>query len=358
MSKQSKQSKQSKPSRRPSSSLLAGVTALALLTGWVNPAQAAGPPAGKASVLTLEGDDTARATALSKALAAEFAARGVGGGREMSLAELKLTMGCDEPPSLACLSSGGKTLGLDSMIYGSLAKTKTGAFALKLSVMEVGSSTVSQSVNTELSADAVSDANVRTTAKDIVTQVLGPEAKAVAEPDSEPVVEAPRDEKSKLVWGRHDAAKWKKAGLAASAALTVVSLGVAIGTYMVIRPGGKLKKDLVDAANRSPMDDNPGNDINPYSKNDLCAEARSQVSGGVKNGEMVKICNKADGLATAATAGFIATGIFAASTVVFTTLLFVHRDKPGVAKMQKHGLTLGAMPLRGGGAIVGGVVRF
>ena len=348
-------SKSSKPSRRPSSSLLAGATALTLLCGWVNPAQAS-PPSGKASVLTLEGDDTARATALSKALEAEFSARGVGGGREMSLAELKLTMGCDEPPSLACLASGGKTLALDSMIYGSLTKTKTGSFALKLSVMEVGSSTVSQSVNTELSADAVSDANVRATAKDIVTQVMGPEARVVVEKPPEPVVEAPQEQKSKLVWGRHDAAKWKKAGLAASAALTVVSLGVAIGTYMVIRPGGKLKKDLVAAANR--VDDNPDNDINPYTNNDLCAEARTPVSGGVKNGEMTKICNKADGLATAATAGFIATGIFAASTVVFTTLLFVHRDKPGVAKLQKHGLTLGAMPLRGGGAIVGGVVRF
>jgi hypothetical protein len=351
-------SKPSMPSRRPSSSLLAGVTALSLFTGWVNPAQAAGPPSGKASVLTLEGDDTARAQALSKALEAEFSARGVGGGRDMSLAELKLTMGCDEPPALACLSSGGKTLGLDSMIYGSLTKTKTGSFALKLSVMDVANSTVSQSVNTELSADAVSDANVRSTAKDIVTQVLGPEAKAAPEPEPEPVVEAPRDEKKKLVWGRHDAAKWKKAGLAASAALTLVSLGVAIGTYMVIRPGGKLKKDLVDAANRSPMDANPTNDINPYTNKDLCVEARTQVTGGVKNGEMTKICDKADALATTATAGFIATGIFAASTLVFTTLLFVHRDKPGVAKMQKHGLTLGAMPLRSGGVMVGGVVRF
>jgi hypothetical protein len=334
------------------------MTALTLFCGWVNPAQAAGPPAGKASVLTLEGDDTARAQALTRALEAEFSARGVGGGRGMSLAELKLTMGCDEPPALACLSSGGKSLGLDSMIYGSLTKTNTGAFALKLSVMDVASSTVAQSVDTELSADAVSDASVRSTAKDIVTQVLGPEVKAAPEPVPEPVVEAPKEEKSKLVWGRHDAAKWKKAGLAASAALTVVSLGVAIGTYMVIRPGGKLKKDLVDAANRSAMDESPTNDINPYTDKDLCVEARTQVSGGVKNGEMTKICNKADGLATAATAGFIATGIFAASTIVFTTLLFVHRGRPGVAKLQKHGLTLGAMPLRSGGVIVGGVVRF
>ena len=355
----------SKPSRL-SSSLLASATALSLLTGWVNPAHAASPAAGKASVLTLEGDDAARSQALSKALQAEFSARGVGGGREMSLAELKLTMGCDEPPALGCLGSGGKTLGLDSMIYGSLTKTKTGAYALKLSVMEVSSSTVGQSVNTELSADAVSDANVRATAKDIVTQVLGPEAAAEPVVTAEPEVEAPREDKSKLVWGRYDAPKWKKAGLAASAALTVVSLGVAIGTYLAIRkPNGPVYKDLVKAAKASPDDINTNNNISPFDTDamgrpiDLCKAARAPAGEGkVTNVAMSKICDKGDALATTATAGFIATGIFAASTVVFTTLLFVHRNKTGVAKLQKHGLTLGAMPLRGGGAIVGGVVRF
>lgn len=348
----------STPTRRYSTSLVAGATALALTIGWVNPALAAAP-AGKASVLTLEGDDPPRSQALSRALQSEFAARGVGGGRDMSLAELKLTMGCDEPPSAACLGSGGKTLGIDSMIYGSLSKTKSGGYQLTLSVMDIATSTVQQTVNTELGADALSDAAVQATAKDLVTQVLGPEKKAdvvVAPPPK--AEEEPKPADNKLVWGKYDAPKWKKAGLAASAALTVVSLGVAIGTYMAIRPGGKLKKDLIQAAKDSETDKSGTNDISPYTDQDLCAQARTPVSGGVKNGEMTKICNKADGLATAATAGFIATGIFAASTVVFTTLLFVHKNKPGVAKLQKHGLTLGAMPLRSGGAIVGGVVRF
>jgi hypothetical protein len=348
----------SKPTRRLSSSLVAGATALALTIGWVNPVLAA-PAGGKASVLTLEGDDPPRVQALSKALQSEFAARGVGGGREMSLAELKLTMGCDEPPSAACLGSGGKTLGVDRMVYGSLSKTKAGGYALQLSVMDIATSTVQQNVNTELGADAVSDANVQTTARDLVTQVLGPEKKDVPVVAPPPEVkEEPKPADNKLVWGKYDAPKWKKAGLAASAALTVVSLGVAIGTYMAIRPGGKLKKDLIQAAKDSETDKSGTNDISPYTDQDLCDQARQQVSGGVKNGEMTKICNKADGLASAATAGFIATGIFAASTIVFTTLLFVHKNKPGVAKLQKHGLTLGAMPLRSGGAIVGGVVRF
>lgn len=348
----------SKPTRSLSSSLLAGATALTLMTGWVNPVRAA-PASVKASVLTLEGDDTAKSQALSKALQSEFAARGVGGGRDMSLAELKLTMGCDEPPSAGCLGSGGKTLGVDRMVYGSLTKTKTGAYQLNLSMMDVGTATVQKTVNTELSADALSGGNVQSTAKDIVTQVLGPveEAKPDVPP---PVVEEapPEPSKGKLVWGKHDAAKWKKTGLAVSAVLTVASLGLAVGTWVVARPGGKIKSDLIDAARRSQGDDNnPSNDISPYEDN-LCDKAREQVASGSRNPEMVKLCKKGEGLATAATAGIIATSIFAASTIVFTTLLFVHKDKPGVAKLRKHGLTLGAMPLRSGGAIIGGVVRF
>ncbi len=346
-----------KPTSRISTSLVASATALALTIGWVNPALAA-PAGGKASVLTLEGDDPAKAQSLSKALQSEFAARGVGGGRDMSLAELKLTMGCDEPPSAACLGSGGKTLEVERMVYGSLSKTKSGGYTLMLSMMDVGTSSVTKTVNTELGADALSDAAVQATAKDLVTQVLGPEAKPEPVVAPPPKVEEPKPVSNKLVWGKYDAPKWKKAGLAASAALTVVSLGVAIGTYMAIRPGGKLKKDLIQAAKDSETDKSGTNDISPYTDQDLCALAREKVTGGVKNGDMTKICNKADGLATAATAGAIATGIFAASTVVFATLLFVHKDKPGVAKLQKHGLTLGAMPLRSGGAIVGGIVRF
>ena len=40
---------------------------------------------------------------LSKALQSEFTRRGFTGGRDMSLAELKLTMGCDEPPAPMCV---------------------------------------------------------------------------------------------------------------------------------------------------------------------------------------------------------------------------------------------------------------
>lgn len=347
----------SKPMRRLSSSLLAVLTSVTLLTGAALPAHAA--PAGKASVLTLEGDAPQQTNALSKALQSEFAARGVGGGRDMSLAELKLTMGCDEPPSVACLSGGGKTLGVDRMIYGTLTKTRGGAFALNLSLMDVASATVQKIVNAELSAGALAEGAVEATARDLVTQMLGPVETAPVEAtpaETGPVEATPEGPKGgKLVWGRYDAPGWKKAALGVSAGLLVVSAGVGIGTYMMIRPDGKLYKDLVAAGERSVGEEN---EVNPRMDGDMCAAAREQVTGGVRNGEMTKICNKADGLAKAATASFVATGVFAAATVAFAVLLFVHKDKPAVARLQRRGLSMGMAPLRGGGAMFGGSLRF
>ncbi|MBA3545841.1 MAG: hypothetical protein H0T76_05095 [Nannocystis sp.] len=343
-----------------SSSLLAVVTSVALMTGAVAPAHAA--PAGKASVLTLEGDDPAKTSGLSKALQSEFAARGVGGGRDMSLAELKLTMGCDEPPSVACLSGGGKTLGVDRMIYGTLTKTRGGAYSLNLSLMNVSTATVEKIVNAELAEGALAAGTVKGTATDLVTQMLGPVESATPEvvPEPEPVTgpETGPKENGKLIWGKYDAPGWKKAALGASAGLLVVSLAVGIGTWVQIKPNGKLYKDLVAAGERSLGDESGTNNVNPNMKGDMCEEARSAVKGGVKNGEMTKICNKADGLATAATGAFVATGVFAVATVAFATLLFVHKNKPGVARLQRHGVTMGMAPMRGGGAMLGGSLRF
>ena len=349
----------SKPMRM-SSSLLAVVTSVALMTGAVAPAHAA--PAGKASVLTLEGDDPAKTSGLSKALQSEFAARGVGGGRDMSLAELKLTMGCDEPPSVACLSGGGKTLGVDRMIYGTLTKTRGGAYSLNLSLMDVATATVEKIVNAELAEGALAAGTVQGTATDLVTQMLGPVETAppevVAGPGPETGPATGPKENGKLVWGKYDAPVWKKAALGASAGLLVVSLAVGIGTWVQIKPKGKLYNDLVAAGEKSLGDDTDTNNVNPNMKGDMCAEAREAVKGGVKNGEMTKICNKADGLASAATGAFVATGVFAVATVAFATLLFVHKNKPGVARLQRHGVTMGMAPMRGGGAMIGGSLRF
>ena len=43
---------------------------------------------------------------------------------------------------------------------------------------------------------------------------------------------------------------------------------------------------------------------------------------------MTEICNKADALTATATATWIGTGVFAASTAVFAVLLFTHKAEP------------------------------
>jgi hypothetical protein len=357
-----------KPTRRLSSPFLAGVTAAALVTCWLTPTPAVAAAlqgaSAKASVLSLEGDDPAKAVGLSKALQSEFTRRGFSGGREMSLAELKLTMGCDEPPSAACLASGGKTLGVDRMAYGTLTKKGAG-YTLNINVMEVGSATVSQSVSVELSADALADVSLAATAKDVGVKVLGPEAAVpppVVGPVEGPKVEdsPPPDKQGKYIWGKYDAPTWKKAGLGASAALTVVGLGVAIGTYIQIRPEGPIKKELIAAGRASLDDDKKSNDINPNTPDDLCDRARTPPGENpdeVTNKDMAIICNKGDALAKVSTVGWIATGVFLGATLVFTTLLFVHKRGPNTMALQRRGFSMGMAPNRGG-FVVGTQFKF
>jgi hypothetical protein len=252
------------------------------------------------------------------------------------------------------------------MAYGTLTKKGAG-YTLNLNVMEVGSATVSQSVSVELGADALADAALAATAKDIGVKVLGPEPVAPPPgpetgPDTGPETGPVQPEKDrKWVWGKYKAPTWKKAALGASAALTIVGFGVALGTYLQIRPGGPLKQDLIAAAKASREDDKPANDINENTSEDLCVLARKMPQGGdpgtVTNGDMTSICNKADTLAKVSTAGWIVTGVFLGATLVFTTLLFVHKRNPTLDAMHRRGFSVGMSPGRGG-FMVGTQFRF
>lgn len=341
----------------------AALTALALVVTLLPAPAAAAPAGGKASVLTLEGDDPVRAVSLTKALQTEFTARGLGGGREMSLAELKLTMGCDEPPAPKCLADGGKTLGVERMVYGSLTKSG-GGYSVTLNLLEVGSANVQKSVTTELPASALESGQVQATAKDLVGRVLGPEKLVTPEPEVEPEPEpepAPASSKGKLVWGRHDdVAKWKKAGLAASATLTVLSFGAALGLFLAWRrPGGPVYKKMVSLAEGSYTDDIDGNEVEYWGGADVCKNARQPLGQGVVNAAVADQCSLGETLAKANTGALVAGGIFLASTIAFTTLLFVRRDRQGgMARLQRRGFNFGASPTPTGGFLVGGGMRF
>ncbi len=347
--------------RRPHTSASAALTALALSISFLPaPAAAAAALAGKGSVLTLEGDDAAKAAALTKALQSEFAARGVGGGREMSLSELKLTMGCDEPPAPKCLADGGKTLGVDTLVYGSLTKSQ-GGFVLTLSMLDVASVNVQKTITEEVPLGSLEAGQVQATAKGLVAKVLGPEKQAEpeptkTEPEPEPTEPEPAPASSRLVWGKQDNVPgWKKAGLGVSAALTVASFGAAIGLWMTWRrPNGSAYNKLTDLAKATyDKDADPDTQVPYWMGQNICENARN-----VGNDTVTAQCSKNEGLATATTGLLVAGGIFAVSTIAFTTLLFVRREKSsGMAKLQKHGVSFGAAPTTTG-FVLGGAARF
>ena len=345
--------------------MLAGLVAAVTLVGAALPAAPARASAGpEGSVLELEGDDGAKASALTRALRGQFAARGIGGGKEMSSIELKLTMGCDEPPSAACMASGGKTLGVRQLVYGTLSG-KGPSYQLEVVIIDVEGAAVSKSLKTTVSAAALEAGAIDATAKDLVEQMIGPpppEPEPEAAPPPPSSSEPEMVTESRLVWGRHDAAKWKKIGLVSSAVLTGVSLGTAAAMSVMIRPNGPVYNDLIDAAKASLDDDKPANDVNPYSDDDLCDVARTPPpgeEGTVKNAEVTKVCNRGQTFSTVAKVGYVGAGVFAASTVAFAVLLFVHREETTtMAKLRRRGATFGVAPLREGGAMIGGGWRF
>lgn len=128
-------------------------------------------------------------------------------------------------------------------------------------------------------------------------------------------------------------------GIGVSTALTV---GMAIGTgilYSQLRKGGgRYYTDIQDAAAAAGM---PITDEG-Y---DMC----KTTSG---HPDLATACQRWDSRHKAFLATAVLTGVFAATTAVFTGLLIRQRRQavPAVALLRRHRAQLGAMPHRGGGA--------
>ncbi len=343
------------------------------------------------TVLGLEGEDAEAAAALTSALRKQLAKRGATQAQDMTLAELKLTMGCDDG-DLACIAGGGQSMETGELIYGKL-EGSGGDYTLTLTVLDVEKAKVVNGLTTTLDAAALSGEALDATAADLVVRLLGPgedgatPTGAAATTGSGDTVPPPtetgsegtpgegtgeegpsqssKSEKSGgLVWGmERPPATWKIVGLGVSGGLMLASLGTAIGSSLAIRnPNGSVYKDLIAEAEKSLEDENPRNDIDPDTDGDLCELAREEppdMPGLVTNASMTQVCNKADALAKTATATYITTGIFGASTVVFTVLLFTHKKKSDTAaKLLERGVQVGIAPDPRGGVSVGGGFRF
>ncbi len=336
-----------------------------------------------ASVLGLESEDGTAGEALTKALRKAFAKRGLAGGQEMSLSELRLTMGCsgDDPK---CLAEGGKAIEVRRLVYGSLKKTGGGGYVLQLNMLDVAGATVEKDIKRPLSASDLSRDKIEATATAIVAAMLPEETDTDVVPDDGVVDDTPIDDDGvtdpqpepkprdkKYKWGLDKPVpKWKKIGLGVTAALFVASLGTAIG--LTVATQTTMRDKLVDTANESltdvypeghPMEGQPntGNDVDPTQVSDICGYAREHPEDDIENPDSVRnknvteVCNVADGIEKGQYAAWAGTAIFGIAAITFTVLLFVKKNDNGAAAaMRRRGFTLGAVPTRTGGVFTAG----
>jgi hypothetical protein len=327
-----------------------------------------------AAILTLDGEDAATAEALTMALRKAFATRGLAGSKDMSLVELRLTMGCDDDEP-SCLAQGGQTLGVRRLVYGYLRPTRDG-FEVEAYLLEVESGIVDRNVTLPFKKADFGPAKIDATAQTIANNLLpgedddGLPPRTTTTPDDfdeppPPIDEPPRERK---IWFglEKPTPGWKWAGFGVSLALAIGS-GVTLAV-LNSRLQGPLRDELHDTADASLLDDNRSNDIDRTMVSNICNAARATPPGFppeddqgrpiVTNESVTNVCNKADGYRLGTQIAGASLAVFGVSTLVFTGLLFVHRKKPGAMALQRHGVTLGGGPTPDGGVAVSGSMRF
>lgn len=326
----------------------------------------------KTTFLGLEGEGE-QVTSLSDAIRWDLNQRGLDDGNTMTLAELQLTLGCGDD-DLACFAQGGQTLGSTSLVFGEVRKVGNN-YVITLNSLDVATGKLSNTVEKSVPFTELGEAQLSATAASLVdalykvgptVEELPPEdpppgEEPVEGPSSEEPVDEPGD--GKLVWGPYKPRPgWKYAGVGVSSVLLLGGLGMAIGATVAIGENGPLRDDLLSAAEASLTDDKASNDIDPNSNADLCELARTPPDPNkpneVTNARVTEVCIKFDNTQTIATAGWIATGVFAATTVLFTTLLFVHKRDKTAAKLREHKVGFGGAPTPDGGFMLGSSFRF
>lgn len=314
-----------------------------------------------AAVLGLESDDAAAGAALTKALRKAAAKRGLSGGPEMSLVEMRLTMGC-ENNSESCLAEGGKAIEVRQLVYGDLKKTSGGGYKVRLFLLDVATAGSPSNTTVPVTAAELSPDKIDDTAAKIIRSLLPEEADEDPTPTTDPVPlvettpntdpevdDPPRDRKYE--WGlQRPAPRWKKIGLGVTAGVGGAALITGIVMQVLLRT--KLRDDLLTEVDKSVQDGSDSNDIS-RDEDDLCAVARDSPmnDGKVRNAAVTRVCNKADGIYTGSLAALAGGAVLAAGAIVFTVLLFVHKKKKGgeaATSWRRRDFSLNASPTAGG----------
>ena len=319
----------------------------------------------KTTFLGIEGADE-QIVGLSDALRWDLNQRGMDDGNTMTLAELKLTLGCGDG-DFACFAQGGEAIGSNELVFGTALKQGTN-YLIVLNALDVSTGELKNKVERTVSFVDLSEAQLGATAASLIDELYGlsPAPEEVVEVDEteEPEeVEPEGPPPGSLVWGPYSPRPgWKYAGVGISGVLMVG--GVALGAVSAVRagPNGSIERQKVAEAETSLLDDKPSNDVDP-SAADLCAIAENPPNPDrpdeVANAAVTQLCIKQRNTQTMATVGWISAAVFGVSTIAFTTLLFVHKtDSKTAAKLLKRKVSFGGSPLRDGGFMVGGQFSF
>lgn len=210
-----------------------------------------------------------------------------------------------------------------------------------------------------------------------------PAEPAEPEPESEPEhgPDPEGEAKGGLAWGyERPTPRWKWIGFGVSAGVAVVGIAGLVGTRVYLNGRNGFRADLLAAAEASTAKQrgdtfDPEVDFNvvpptlPPDVN-LCDYNSHQydvVNGafikgeplmapdgslGARDAEVGRVCSQGENRKKLQTRFAVVMGIGLVSTLVFTTLLFVHKRRPGeVARAwRRRGLTLGLTSARKSGA--------
>ncbi len=344
------------------------------------------PEDAAASVLDLDAKDTKAGILLTAALRKAFANRGLSGGEELSLEEMRLTMGCDND-AVACLAEGGKTLGVRRLIFGYLASTD-GGYQLDIQILDVDTATLESQASMPLTKADLKARTIDDTAVRIVNKLMpkaedpdppGPKETPDAPPDGvgdETGEDPPPDDTPKeggIYFGlEKPTPRWKWAGFGTTLGLTVLAGGATAGMAIWLTSDNLgFRKQLLDAAADSLADDRPLNDVDPNLPVgvNLCDYARSRPTdpttgeelgeeGEVRNATIVKLCDDGNVVRRLQLVAGVSTAVFGVATLAFTGLLLIHKRKPTADAMLRHGVRLGVAPNPYGGVSLAGGLRF
>jgi hypothetical protein len=341
------------------------------------------PDGAPGTVLGLDGKDASANNNLTNALRKAFANRGISGGEEISLEEMRLTMGCSND-EVSCLTQGGKTLGVRRLVFGYL-RPSGGGYTLDIQILDVDGGRLEAQASVAITKAELAADKIDAKAVAIVSELMPPESadsdlpprptplpKTDTSTQREPMDEPPPPKESNVYFGlEKPTPRWKWGAFGTSLALTLLAGGatVGMGVWLTSKNGG-FRKKLLDTANASLTDENPLNDVDPSmpETSNLCDFARTRpvdengnplgMPGQVRNSRVVKVCDDADDVRTAQIGAGVGAAVFGVATLVFTGVLLIHKRKPGADAMLRRGVRLGVAPTQQGGLSVAGGLRF